>query len=242
MSKSETERATAALLRNPKGFIGTSQERQASLINVHTVGHKAYWVECRILFEIDLQGDWTMTHSNFWEWYQNVIEANGFERPSFGEHRFYRMVRLGHLMARCEADEIPTNLLLSVGSTKADIIWRHAKESDRDELRRLLQDATEQPREHVERQFTLDNRRKTRDGQPGEARPVDPGQLARANDAELAKKTETKFDASAEPGPSTPVPPDDRPHGESRYQCPCGRTHVIVGSVIDHRIESNDAK
>ncbi len=203
----------------------TKDGRQASLIALHTVGRYSFWAEARLLAEIDTRQDWCDGHTSLWEWYQDFIEANGYDRPEQSEYQSFRMrTRCGFLFARCQRDEISPDLLLGLDHTKADAIYRATQETDANTLRHYLERAAQMRRSDVLRMLApATNGAHAVTGAAG-AKKTGKGDTGRT------PGEDRPLDAGSEPPAAAPIPDDDRSPSTETVACPRCR-HIFEWKV-----------
>ena len=197
----------------------TPDGRQVGLIALHTVGRYSWWAEARLLAEIDSQRDWCDGHASLWEWYQDFIESNGYDRPEQSEYQSFRVrIRCGYLFARCQRDDIPGSLLLGLDHTKADAVYRATLDSDSGTLRNFLERSAQMRRFEVLRMVAP----ASKDGAERTGDPPGPT-ISGKGDSGHADRGDRPLDATSEPPAPAPIPDDDRPSATVVVCCPeCG--------------------
>lgn len=204
-------------------------DRRAVLVSVYSASELSYWATAVLLAQMDTMRDWCDGHQDMWTWFCDFIEGNGFTRPDNSEYHAFRMqVRNGRFWIRCQNLGINPELLLSIGRSKVDIIARNTQDRDKIEIEVALHRAVELNRADVHRLFSVDARRPSQQKSPNENAGVLRRDLSEpSKDAPGAQM----FDASQEPEAPAPIPDDDRPSAVTRITCPCGRTHVVAGTI-----------
>jgi len=155
------------LILEPVKLVEGTEDVRGLLLSLHTLGERAFWAKAMALARLDQQSIWTLNHENFFNWYADYIEGNGFTRPETSQAMsFYLQVRCGYFLERCGNLGVPLDSLISVGRSKCDIIHSKIKqkmdegEIDKEEMMELLDRAAEMPRDHVHKLLGVDKKRK----------------------------------------------------------------------------------
>lgn len=207
----------------------TPEDRRRVLCRLVEAGEHAWWAAAALLASIDQRREWCDGHETLWDWYCDVVEDAGMSRPEAGHYdTFRRQVRNGYLWWACEAIGVPPLVLVRVGSSKADVVYRATRQAlvggkmDGGRLQGLLDDAAAMRRMDIARTLQAPQPQEKRGEGDGSGEDVD-------GDGESVATT-PPLDATTEPPAPTPIPHDDRPSSTVKVTCPaCG--HVFDKEV-----------
>ena len=208
----------------------TQVGRRDCIIRLHAIGAMAYWAMAGIIADADTAGDWVSEgYVKPYDWYCDLVEHNGFERPSQSEYfSFQRQMGNGHLLRRCDVIGINPQVLASIGPSKAYEVWKRAGRGTPEEISSGIEKASVMTREDLIRSYTV--------ALPEHTAPATAPENEGGPKSEAAPKVGTTLNPAIEPGPPSPIPDDTRPYSETVITCSCGRVHTILGTVLSHAV------
>lgn len=211
---------------------GTPEQRKSAIISMRAVGTRAEWRYAAALALADEAMDWrTDGYGRMFDWVADLEEANGLERPTESDyHTFQRRVRCGYLWLNLHRNGENADMLESVGFSKADKIFARIRDIAFKDIVGLVVEAQTLSRVDVARRLEEYPRQVA--GKNGGAVVGGKGVEHGAGDEGGGATGERPmFDAEREAPAPAPIPPDVRPQSTVRITCPCGRVHVVSGSV-----------